>query len=133
MTGSLRPPKTDKLNLMYEKSKCVEFGFALGHRFVAVELPREDARDRSVSFYADKMAITHKYLSMCVKSSSGKTPLEWIENNVVPDARAQLASTTRTVQQISDSLGFTTQSDFGRYFKRVTGMSPKAYRAKAKG
>ena len=44
VTGSLRPPKTDKLNLMYEKSKCVEFGFALGHRFVAVELPREDAR-----------------------------------------------------------------------------------------
>ena len=29
---------------MYEKSKCVEFGFALGHRFVAVELPRKDAR-----------------------------------------------------------------------------------------
>ncbi|MGN0195535.1 MAG: helix-turn-helix domain-containing protein [Candidatus Cryptobacteroides sp.] len=101
-------------------------------RFLSL-VEKNYSRDRSVSFYADKMAITHKYLSMCVKSSSGKTPLEWIENYVVLDARAQLASTTRTVQQISDSLGFSSQSDFGRYFKRVTGLSPKAYRAMMKG
>ena len=45
--------------------------------------------------------------------------------------RERLTSTMMTVQQISDSLNFPSHSVFGKYFKRVTGMSPKEYRGKS--
>ena len=44
------------------------------------------------------------------------------------DAKSQLKSTNRSVQEISDSLNFANMSFFGKYFKRYTGMSPLEYR-----
>lgn len=87
---------------------------------------------RDVEFYAGEMNMTAKYLSAVVKKTSGKTPLEWIENYVILDAKAQLSSTMNTVQQITYNLHFPTQSFFGRYFKRVVGVSPTDYRAEAR-
>ena len=56
------------------------------------------------------------------------TALEWIERYVVLYAKSCLSSTAMTIQQISDELDFPSQSVFGKYFKRVEGVSPKAYR-----
>ena len=47
---------------------------------------------------------------------------------VIESIESCLSSTTMTVQEISDELDFPSQSVFGKYFKRVEGMSPKAYR-----
>nr|MCR5548931.1 AraC family transcriptional regulator [Bacteroidales bacterium] len=55
---------------------------------------------------------------------------EWIDKCVILDAEAQLLSSKRTILEISESLGFSSQSFFGKYFKRVKGFSPKEYRAK---
>ena len=84
---------------------------------------------REVGFYADKMNITAKYMTTLVKKSSGKPALEWIEDYVILEAKAQLSSTVNTIQQIAFDLNFPSQSLFGRYFKRAVGMSPSDYRA----
>ncbi len=39
-----------------------------------------------------------------------------------------LKSSHMTIQQIAGELNFPNQSFFGKYFKRMTGMSPKEYR-----
>jgi len=83
---------------------------------------------RDVEFYSGKMNMTAKYLSAVIKKTSGKTPLKWIENYVILDAKAQLSSTLNTIKQITYNLHFPSQSFFGRYFKRATGMSPSEYR-----
>ncbi|MGN0201463.1 MAG: helix-turn-helix domain-containing protein [Candidatus Cryptobacteroides sp.] len=83
---------------------------------------------RRVEEYASRMAISPKYLSMSVKSSTGKTPSQLLGTRITLEAKALLASTDKTISQIADELGFVTQSEFGRYFKRYVGMSPKAYR-----
>ena len=46
------------------------------------------------------------------------------------EAKALLASTDMTIQQICYQLNFPTQSFFGKYFKTHTGVSPKVYRNK---
>lgn len=85
---------------------------------------------RNLAFYADSLGLTAKYLSTVVKTSSGKSAVEWIEKYVTLDAITQLTSTEHTIKQIAYNLNFPTQSFFGKYFARVVGVSPQAYRAK---
>lgn len=83
---------------------------------------------RDLAFYAERVGLTPKYLSTVVKASSGKSAVEWIEKYVTLDAITQLTSTERTIKQIAYDLNFPSQSFFGKYFARVVGMSPAAYR-----
>jgi AraC-like DNA-binding protein len=94
-----------------------------------MELVQEHYREeRLIGFYADKLCITPKYLSKLVKENTGRSAGDWIESHVILEARAMLQSSDMTIQQISAALNFPNQSFFGKYFKRVTGMSPKQYR-----
>lgn len=85
-------------------------------------------KEREVGFYADKLCITPKHLSQVVKEVSGRTASSIIEDYVITEIKALLLSTNMTIMQISDYFNFPSQSVFGKYFKRVTGMSPKEYR-----
>lgn len=94
-----------------------------------ISLASENFKEhRDIGYYADKLCITKKYLSALLKQETGMTALEWIERFVVLYAKGCLTSTNMTVQEISDELDFPSQSVFGKYFKRVEGMSPKAFR-----
>lgn len=86
-----------------------------------------------LSFYAEQMCLTPKYLSKAVRLSTGRTATEWIDDYVTTEAKALLTSTQLTIQQISDQLGFRSQSLFGKFFKRVVGLSPREYRNQAVG
>ena len=85
---------------------------------------------RNLDFYAAKLCITPKHLSKVIKATGGKPPNDLIEDHVVLEAKALLKSTNMTIQQITDELNFPSQSFFGKYFKRVVGMSPREYKSK---
>ena len=87
---------------------------------------------RDMDFYADRMCLTAKYITAVVKAQSGRSATDWIERYVILDAQALLTSSDLTILQISQELHFPSQSFFGKYFKRVTGMSPKDYRCAAR-
>lgn len=84
--------------------------------------------ERFLDFYATKLQITPKHLSRTIKSLTGSTAVEWIERYVILESKVLLKSTNLTIQQIADELHFTTQSFFGKYFKKKVGMSPKDFR-----
>jgi len=84
---------------------------------------------RKVEFYADKLFLTPKYLSKIVKMNSGKSVNEWVDEYVILEAKALLKSGA-SVKEVSDQLCFPSQSFFGKYFKRLTGSSPKEYTRK---
>lgn len=138
---------TDNPNrLQIIKHLTIAFFYGIGYNFHKREketvLSRNDAlmqnflqqvqifhkKERKVLFYADKLCLSPKYLSLVIKECSGKTAAEWIDEYVVLEAKAMLKSTNMTVQQISDDLNFPSQSFFGKFFKRLTNMSPKMYR-----
>lgn len=83
---------------------------------------------RDLTFYASALCITPKYLSQVVREVSGRSAMLCIEEYVITECKALLSSTTMTIQQIADAMNFPSQSVFGKYFKRVVGVSPKAYR-----
>jgi len=84
---------------------------------------------RGLDFYADKLCITPKHLSKVIKETTGKSANDLIDEHVALEAKALLKSTNMTIQQISDELNFPSQSFFGKYFKRIAGMSPREYKA----
>ena len=83
---------------------------------------------RDLTFYASALCITPKYLSQVVREVSGRSAMLCIEEYVITECKALLSSTTMTIQQIADAMNFPSQSVFGKYFKRVVGVSPKGYR-----
>lgn len=84
-------------------------------------------KERSVGFYAGQMHLTANYLSGLIKQYSGKTATEWITEYVILEAKALLKFSGLNIQQVAYNLNFPSQSVFGKYFKKETGISPKAY------
>ena len=85
-------------------------------------------QERSVRFYADRLAVTPQYLSTVVKEISGRTAGEWIDQAVILEAKVLLKSGQLSIKEITAKLHFANQSFFGKYFKHHVGMSPKTYR-----
>ena len=100
---------------------------ALMQRFLH-ELHTYYKKERKVMFYAERLNITAGYLSTLASSVSGRTASEWIDSFVLLEAKIMLTYTNMTIQQISYELHFPSQTFFGKYFKRLTGLSPKEYR-----
>lgn len=99
----------------------------LSERFL--KLVRQHFKEeRFLDFYASQLEVTPKHLSRTVKSQTGYSAVEWIERLIILEARVLLKSSNLHVQQIADELNFPSQSVFGKYFKKVTGMSPREYR-----
>lgn len=92
------------------------------------ELKENFRTERSVGFYADRICVTPKYLSSVVRQVSGRGPMQWINECVIVEAKNLLRFSDMTIQEISRELNFPTQSYFGRFFKKHTGMSPKGYK-----
>lgn len=82
----------------------------------------------TVEWYAKQMCLAPKYLSNVVKQTRHISPNTCIDESLTRQAKSLLSSTSLSVQQISDRLGFQNQSHFGTFFKRRTGMSPKAFK-----
>ena len=86
-------------------------------------------KQKEVSWYADAMSLTPRYLTTTIRKVSGLTVSEWICQFIIKDAKYLLKHTEMTVQQVAYELNFPNQSFFGKYFKKNTGMSPGNYRS----
>lgn len=84
--------------------------------------------ERSVTFYADRLFVTSKHLSAVLKEVNGNTTRQWIDQRVIQEAKLMLRTTGLEIQEISSQLNFANQSFFGKYFKHLTGYSPRHYR-----
>lgn len=80
----------------------------------------------SVKYYAEQMHLTPKYLSTAVKRVTGRPILDWIHEAILIEAKMLLRTTDMTVQQIADSLNFSSSSAFVQFFKKHTGKTPRS-------
>lgn len=102
---------------------------AFVYQFI-VEVFNNFRQHREVMFYAAAMCVSPSYLSTVVKQKTGKPALQWIIDLVINEAKQELRFTNKSIKEISVNLNFSTQSFFGKYFKKYAGTSPKAYREK---
>ncbi len=94
-----------------------------------LQLLTEHAREEhGVTFYAEKLFITPQYLSLILKELTGKSANKWIDDALLIEAKVLLKTPQTTVQQVADTLNFSDQSTFGKFFKKHMGISPMEYR-----
>ena len=84
--------------------------------------------NKDVAFYADKLCITSKYLTMVIKETSGKSAKDWIVEYIILEIKALLKNTSLNIQEIAIKTNFANQSSLGRFFRKHTGMSLSQYR-----
>ena len=97
------------------------------HRFLALVTEHHCAQ-RGMSFYAEKLCLTPKYLSKLVKQASGRSAPDWIDSFVILEAKNMLKYSDKSIKEIVYYLHFPNQSVFYKFFKAHTGMTPTEYR-----
>ena len=89
--------------------------------------------NRNVNYYASLLDYDQQYFTkLFCKASGGVSPLEWIQQYVVTQAKLLMdANPKQTIKETAYQLGFPTTANFCRYFKRATGIYPQQYKDKS--
>ena len=82
----------------------------------------------SVEEFAARLNIPSLQLNQLCRALSGQTALQVIHQRLLLEARRNLIYTRMSIGQLSDSLGFSDPTYFARFFKRLSGQTPTAYR-----
>lgn len=82
----------------------------------------------TVSYFADKCCLTPGYFGQLVKTETGRTAKDFINDRLLISAKEFLNDDQLTVNQISARLGFEYPQHFVRFFKQHTGQTPNEYR-----
>lgn len=77
---------------------------------------------------ASSAGLTPKYLCRAFFSLTGKTPMSYLNEYRIDCAAEILRGTDKTMLDIAVSCGFSDQSYFVKWFKRLKGMTPREYR-----
>ena len=77
---------------------------------------------------ADRLRIHPHYLSDILKRYTGKTAMQHIRERTAMEAQTLLRNTELTVAEIGYQLCFDDPSNFTKFFKSITGLTPRAYR-----
>lgn len=87
----------------------------------------------TIEWFADSLGITAAHLNALCRRETGASALQLFHERVLLEAKRNLTYTNLTISQVSDMLGFSEPAYFTRFFKRLTGFTPKAFRIRHSG
>lgn len=84
--------------------------------------------EREVSYYAERLNVSPKYLSETVRRMTGHSVTSYIDRHSIPILKEYLSDDRLSLTQIADRMNFSTLSYFSRYCTKHLGQSPSEYR-----
>ena len=91
-------------------------------------LPDHFAEHHNIPFYASALHISPVYLSRVVRQITGRTVIDYINQMLVMEASFLLRTSELSINQIADRLHFADAPSFSKFFSRLKGQSPRAFR-----
>lgn len=91
-------------------------------------LETEYKKQKQVNYYAREIIITEKRLNQATTKVLGKTPKEIIDDRIMLEAKRILVHTTESVKEIGHNLGFEEPTNFIKYFKKHSKLTPTEFR-----
>lgn len=86
------------------------------------------SKTRDAKVYAADIAISYKHLNEICKKIVKTTAKSFIDNYVILEAKRMLVSTSLSVKEIAFTLGFDEPTNFLKYFKRHTSLTPLEFK-----
>ncbi|MCO7514247.1 helix-turn-helix domain-containing protein [Pseudomonas guariconensis] len=86
----------------------------------------------SVDTFAARLGVSSLRLNQLCRDLAGQSALQVVHQRLLLEARRNLVYTRMSIGQLSDSLGFSDPTYFARFFKRLSGQTPKGYRQSAR-
>ena len=84
--------------------------------------------ERDVSYYAERLNVSPKYLSATIKRVTGHSVSSYINRHTVPILKNYLDDERLSLTQIAELMNFASLSYFSRYCTKHLGQSPSEYR-----
>lgn len=82
----------------------------------------------TVNECAKKLNFSVNYFGDLIKSETGQSAKEYIQDYVVDKAKTKLLGTTENISQIAYSLGYEHPQGFNKLFKSKVGINPSQFR-----
>ena len=83
---------------------------------------------RDVAFYAKKMCVSAKHLTMVITDMSGRSAKDWIIDYSLLEIKALLRDSDLEIKEVASRTNFQSNSVMTRFFREHTGMTPSEYR-----
>ena len=97
-------------------------------RLLKAEVESSFARERSVRYYGRRLGYSEKTLTRACMAGEGRTAKELIDQRVGLEAKRLLAHSSASFAEIGCQLGFSEATNFVKFFKRMAGVTPSAFR-----
>lgn len=113
---------------IYDEDDISTSNASIMHRFMQMLEDGSYRQHREVSYYADRLCVTSKYLSEVSKKVSGFTANYWINRYTIHDISRLLRDKSLSFARIADMFGFSSPAYFSRYVQQNLGVNPSTYR-----
>ena len=95
---------------------------------VISDAANDPAQDRSVPAMAAAAHLSVRQFSRRFKTATGQSPSRWLVDQRIQASRELLETSDEPIEVIAGRVGFTSAAAFRKHFRRVTALSPNAYR-----
>jgi AraC-like DNA-binding protein len=83
---------------------------------------------RKVNDYLELMTVTAKPLSKALQATVGKTPKQFIDDRILLEAKRLLVYSNDNIKEITFTLGFEEPTNFSKFFREQTQLSPAEFK-----
>lgn len=97
-------------------------------KFMIGGVQQDCKTQRDVTWYAEKLGITPKYLTEVSKNATGRPVSDWIDYYTARALRKEMYGENVSLSELAKEMNFSSLPVFTRYVKRVLGCSPTELR-----
>lgn len=86
-------------------------------------------RYADVAFYAEQLNVSPRYLGQVTRRIANRSPKSIIDERLTAEIVKYVTTTGTPLKEVAQRLGFSSQAQLSRYFRKQKGVSPRQYKA----
>lgn len=116
--------------LLTRKDEITRDFLRLYEEHISKLMSGEHTKRYSAKTFANLLFIDSRHLTNTLKLTTGRSPCDFMEERIVDEAQKLLAQTDLSVAQIGYKFAYEDPTNFTKFFKIMTGITPLQYRKK---